>query len=90
MDTYPIITPILKVRPRNSCGHYVILFIRGYNIKRKHEINPTIIAILFKESNIASQTRHKRQNIVIDSMVLMATIAKGLFDDLLTCLSRSL
>ena len=90
MDTYPIITPILKVRPRNSCGQYVILFIRGYNIKRKNEINPIIIAVLFNESNIASPTRHKRQNIMIASIVLMAPLAKGLFDVLLTCLSRSL
>ena len=90
MDTNPIITPILKVRPRNNCGQYVILFIRGYNIKRKNEINPTVIAVLFKESNIASPPRHKRQNIVIASIELMAPLAKGLFDVLLTCLSRSL
>ena len=90
MDTNPIITPILKVRPRNNCGQYVILFIRGYIIKRKNEINPTVIAVLFKESNIASPPRHKRQNIVIASIELMAPLAKGLFDLLLTCLSRSL
>ena len=40
MDTNPIITPILKVRPRNSCGQYVILFIRGYNRKRKNDALP--------------------------------------------------
>ncbi len=90
MDTNPIITPILKVRPRNNCGQYVILFIKGYNIKRKNEINPTVIAILFNESNIASPTRHKKQNIMIASNELMAPLAKGLFDVLLTCLSRSL
>ena len=90
MDTYPIMTPILKVRPRNSCGQYVILFIRGYNTKRKNEINPTVIAVLFKESNIASPPRHKRQNIVIASIELMAPLAMGLFDVLLTYLSRSL
>ena len=90
MDTNPIITPILKVRPRNNCGQYVILFIRGYNIKRKNEINPTVIAVLFKESNIASPPRHKRENIVIASIELMAPLAMGLFDVLLTCLSRSL
>ena len=90
MDTNPIITPILKVRPRNNCGQYVILFIRGYNIKRKNEINPTVIAVLFKESNIASPPRHKRQNIVIASIELMDPLAMGLFDVLLTYLSRSL
>ena len=90
MDTNPIITPILKVRPRNNCGQYVILFIRGYNMKRKNEINPTVIAVLFKESNIASPPRHRRQNIVIASIELIAPLAMGLFDVLLTCLSRSL
>ena len=90
MDTNPIITPILKVRPRNNCGQYVILFIRGYIIKRKNEINPTVIAVLFKESNIVSPPRHKRQNIVIASIELMAPLAMGLFDVLLTYLSRSL
>ena len=90
LPTNPRITPILKVRPRNSCGQYVILFIRGYNKKRKNEINPIIIAVLFKESNIASPTRHKRQNIMIASIVLIAPLAKGLSDVLITCLSRSL
>ena len=53
-------------------------------------MNPTVIAVLFKESNIASPPRHKRQNIMIATIELMSPLAKGLFDVLLTCLSRSL
>ena len=43
IEVHPIIIPQLKVKPKKSCGQYVILFIKGYANAKVIEPIPRII-----------------------------------------------
>ncbi len=61
IDVQPISIPQLKVRPKKSCGQYVILFINGYTKSRIIELIPKTIV---NKLNCKSMTKAIRQRIV--------------------------
>ena len=57
IDVHPIIIPQLKVKPKKSCGQYVILFMKGYANAKVIELIPSITVSKLNCKSIKNESK---------------------------------
>lgn len=89
MAVHPMSAPKLKVRPKKSCGHHVMRFMRGYVMMSGRVRHPRIMVVLLNCRRMVDPISNKVARKSVACFTLIWPLAIGRFLVRSTRLSRS-